>query len=76
MPKRPRDPRRVNLTPVKRGDKVLLPSRDGAGPYVKERAPEHGLYMTFDNQETGMYVTARQAWDALDLVIDIEDRDK
>lgn len=74
MPKRPHNPCRVNLLPIKRGDKVAMPAPDGINS-VEARAPEHGLYITLGDRTVGMYVSARRLWDALDLVIDIEDRD-
>lgn len=75
MPKRPPNPCRVNILPIKRGDTVPFPAPDGVN-YVKARAPEHGLYLTLGSRTEGLYVSARALWDALDLVIDIEDRDK
>lgn len=74
MPKKAIGPRHVGLLPIKRGDKVMLPAFFG-DTYVKERAPEHGLYITLGTRTEGVYVTARALWDALDLVIDIEDRE-
>lgn len=74
MPKRPPNPCRINLTPIKRGDTVAMPAPDGIN-YVNARAPEHGLYVTLGARTEGLFISARRLWDALDLVIDIEDRD-
>lgn len=75
MPKRIPDPRHVSLEPIKRGDRVLMPARPPDVGYIKERAPEHGVYMKLETQEHGLFVPARRLWEVLDLVIDIEDRE-
>lgn len=62
------------LLPIKRRDKVMLPAFFGDS-YVEERAPEHGLYITLGTRTEGIFVTAKALWEALDLVIDIEDRE-
>lgn len=76
VPKRPPPkPRDVRLEAVRRGDKVYLPVLDGReGVYVKDRVPEHGLYITLGQNSHGIFASARDLWAALDEVIDIEDK--
>lgn len=75
MPKRPANPCRVNLLPIKRGDTVAFPAPDGVN-YVNARAPEHGVYLTLGARTQGLFVSARQLWAVLDEVIDIDSRDE
>ena len=75
MPKRPPPkPREVRLEAVRRGDRVYLPALDGSGAYVKDRVPEHGLYIVLGKSPYGVFAAARDLWAALDEVIDIEDK--
>lgn len=51
-----------------------MPALDGSGSYVKDRVPEHGLYIVVGKSQYGVFASARELWAALDEVIDIEDK--
>ena len=59
---------------VRRGDTVMLPALDGSGTFVKDRVLEHGLYIRVGRNPNGIFASARMLWEALDEVIDIEDK--
>lgn len=75
MPKRPPPkPREVRVEAVRRGDFVMLPTLDGSGTFVKDKVLEHGLYIRVGKNPNGIFAPARLLWEALDEVIDIEDK--
>lgn len=70
--------------PVRTGGYVIQRKPDGesvrvpvpTGGYTTQRASKHGLYFHYGGKpDEGFFVTADRLWEALDLVIDIEDED-
>lgn len=75
VPKRIPDPTHVHVVVTRRGTPIQVPVR--AGGYATQRAPSHGLYFHYGGQpDTGFFVTAERLWEALDLVIDLEDEEE
>lgn len=72
MPKRIPDPSHVHIVVTRRGTSINVPAR--VGGFERHRAPTHGLYFHIGGKpDEGYFVSAERLWEALDLVIDIQD---
>lgn len=62
-----RDPREVEITPVKAGRKITLPAAHGG--VERQSAPSDGLH--FEAKEGGVFfVSAQRLWEKLDELLD------